>query len=53
MLGIVPAGSLGQQVEIPAFTLECGKGKNPLPLEQGFSIYTRLRRALFLFPTMF
>ncbi len=42
-----------QRLGISAFTLECGKGKNPLPLEQGFSIYTRLRRALFLFPTMF
>lgn len=34
----------------PAFTLECGRGQNPLPPEDEPAIYTRLRRALFAFP---
>ena len=34
----------------PAFTLECGKGENPLPPEQRPLIYERLRRILFSFP---
>ena len=34
----------------PAFTLECGKGQNPLPPEDEPAIYVRLRRALFAFP---
>ena len=36
---------------IPAFTLECGTGKNPLPISQLKQIYTDLRDLLFLFPT--
>ncbi|MBQ2117529.1 MAG: gamma-D-glutamyl-meso-diaminopimelate peptidase [Clostridia bacterium] len=36
----------------PAFTLECGKGKSPLPLESELGIYLRLRRFLFTLPTM-
>lgn len=42
-----------QKCEIPALTIECGKGKNPLPITQLFSIYANLRKALFLAPTMF
>lgn len=34
----------------PAFTIECGKGKNPLPLEDYFPIYMRLREVLFTSP---
>ncbi len=34
----------------PAFTLECGRGKNPLPIAQMPIIYMRLRRALFGLP---
>ena len=30
---------------IPALTLECGKGVNPLPLSGFFPIYARLREA--------
>jgi g-D-glutamyl-meso-diaminopimelate peptidase len=41
-----------QKMERPSFTLECGKGKNPLPLSQAFPIYAHLRKALFLFPTL-
>lgn len=41
------AGALG----IPSFTLECGLGKNPLPISQFSRMYCKLRRALFLFPT--
>ncbi len=36
----------------PAFTLECGKGKNPLPPEDEPAVYARLRRALFCFPLL-
>ena len=42
-----------QKMEIPAFTVECGKGNNPLPISCAFSIYANLRKLLFLFPTMF
>lgn len=41
-----------QKIGIPSFTLECGKGVNPLPQSQAFSIYARLREALFAFPTL-
>lgn len=36
----------------PAFTLECGKGKNPLPLTDYFKIYAGLRELLFCAPIM-
>jgi len=36
----------------PAFTLECGKGENPLPLDDEMKIYMRLRKFLFTFPLM-
>ncbi len=36
----------------PAFTLECGKGENPLPLEDYFKIYAGLRELLFSAPAM-
>lgn len=35
------------EFSLPALTLECGRGKNPLPLSAGALIYVRLRRALF------
>ena len=41
-----------QKLSIPAFTVECGKGKNPLPKENLAGIYLSLREALFTFPTM-
>lgn len=34
----------------PSFTIECGKGENPLPLEDYFPIYTHLREILFMAP---
>lgn len=34
----------------PSFTLECGKGVNPLPQEKYFEIYTRLRELFFCAP---
>ncbi len=43
---------LVSKMNIPAFTLECGKGKNPLPTEDFFPIYTSLREALFTFPIL-
>lgn len=42
-----------QRLGIPALTLECGKGENPLPICECFPIYTRIRKALFLSPTLF
>ena len=35
----------------PAFTIECGKGENPLPLNQADSIYSVIRGVLHLCPT--
>lgn len=35
------------QYDLPAFTIECGKGKNPLPKEELISIYITLRKMLF------
>lgn len=35
----------------PAFTIECGKGKNPLPLTDLDMIYNNVRKILFLSPT--
>ncbi|MBQ7334919.1 MAG: peptidase M14 [Clostridia bacterium] len=35
---------------LPSFTLECGRGKNPLPITDFFPIYTGIRKALFRFP---
>ncbi len=42
-----------QKLGIPAFTLECGKGKNPLPPCDTMPIYLEIRKALFMFPTLF
>lgn len=39
---------VAEEYRRPAFTLECGLGKNPLPLRDAPAIYLRLRRALFL-----
>ena len=41
-----------EKMSIPAFTMECGRGKNPLPLAQISSIYATMRASLFLFPTI-
>ena len=35
----------------PSFTIECGKGENPLPLCDYFKIYTDIREMLFSAPT--
>jgi len=37
----------------PSFTLECGRGVNPLPPSQAMSIYSRLKELLFTFPILF
>ena len=39
--------------DIPSFTVECGKGKNPLSAEQIGKIYTDIREMLFTFPILF
>lgn len=41
-----------QKLDLPAFTLECGRGENPLPYSMAASIYVDLRQALFTFPTL-
>lgn len=41
-----------QSLGIPSFTLECGKGNNPLPLSDAPAIYGRLRELFFTLPTM-
>ena len=38
--------------KIPAFTLECGKGVNPLPLSCLSFLYLQIRSLLFQFPTL-
>lgn len=38
---------------IPCLTLECGKGKNPLPSQQARRIYARIRPLLMSAPVMF
>ena len=42
-----------QKLGIPAFTFECGKGKNPLPPRDLPILYAETREALFTFPSMF
>lgn len=42
-----------QKLGIPAFTIECGKGTNPLPKSDLPLLYREMRKALFTFPTMF
>ena len=41
------------ELEKPSFTIECGKGKNPLPPTQMMPIYAKLREILFTFPILF
>ncbi len=41
-----------EELNLPSFTIECGKGKNPLPITDCFLIYTRLRELLFCAPTL-
>lgn len=37
----------------PSFTLECGKGENPLSMSEERAIYAKIRKALFNFPILF
>lgn len=41
-----------QSFERPSFTLECGKGVNPLPFSNYDEIYYRIKRALFTLPVL-
>ncbi len=36
----------------PSFTIECGKGENPLPLSDFYKVYSDVRRMLFSAPLM-
>lgn len=42
-----------EALDLPSFTVECGRGENPLPAETRPLIYEKLRRALFAFPFFF
>lgn len=39
-----------RSLSIPSFTVECGRGSNPLPLNANFGIYMALREMLFTAP---
>lgn len=41
-----------KEYDKPSFTLECGKGENPLPIEDFTKIYAKVREVLFTFPMM-
>lgn len=41
-----------KELRRPSFTIECGKGTNPLPLEDYQDIYERMREALFSAPLL-
>lgn len=41
-----------RELKKPGFTLECGKGENPLPLSDYFKIYAGLRELFFSAPMM-
>lgn len=41
-----------QKMNLPAFTVECGKGKNPLPFDNLPLIYGCIRNMLFSFPLL-
>lgn len=38
---------VAEELQIPSFTIECGRGKNPLPISDTILIYANLRRMLF------
>lgn len=42
-----------KEYQKPSFTLECGKGKNPLNPNEATRIYSRLRELLYTFPILF
>ena len=42
-----------REMDIPAFTLECGLGQNPLDIASVKSIYARIKELLFTFPILF
>ncbi len=41
-----------EELGIPAFRVDCGKGDDPLPLSDFYKIYSDLRRTLFSFPML-
>ena len=42
-----------KELNKPCFTVECGRGENPLPESSIAEIYTRLKELLFTFPILF
>ena len=41
-----------RELNLPAFTLECGRGVNPLPYRECLPIYVTIRRLLWQFPLL-
>ena len=41
-----------KEFDRPSFTIECGKGENPLPESRYFNIYAGLREMLFCAPLL-
>ncbi len=41
-----------EEMKLPAYTLECGCGENPLPMTAASGIYRRIRQALFVSPML-
>ena len=41
-----------EKLGLPSFTLECGKGENPLPIDSFSTVYGEVRKALFRFPLL-
>lgn len=41
-----------ESLGIPSFTIECGKGENPLPVSSFYSVYTAVREMLFTAPIL-
>lgn len=43
---------ISDTLHFPAFTLECGKGENPLPISECAEIYQKIREILFTAPIL-
>ena len=41
-----------REIRIPSFTVECGRGENPLPLSDWYGVYSSVRELFFTFPIL-
>lgn len=41
-----------EEYNAPAYTIECGRGENPLPVEDGTAIYAAVRHMLYIAPLL-